>query len=169
MEKAFQKGFLLSKSGSEKPKKPTAECNNSKKQMVCNNPESETKTMDKAIERGFLLDNPATKEKKIMPKINQTMPEESPAQEVSDEKHDNVKSPLLELPRELLEHIFMFLDPNSVKSVACVSKWWNEVVEKPSLWKWAKAKMWQPSLSGDGCTREELYENGLHQLEIEVS
>ena len=60
----------------------------------------------------------------------------------------------------------MFLDPNTIKSVACVCKWWKEVVEKPSLWKWAKAKMWQPSLSGDGCTKEELYQNGLQQLDI---
>ena len=117
--------------------------------------------MEKAFKRGFLLNNPAPKDKKkIEPKINQTE-----LQEIAE----NAKSPMLELPRELLEHIFMFLDPNSVKSVASVCKWWKEIVEKPSLWKWARAKMWQPSLSGDGCTTEEFYKNGLQQLEIVAS
>ena len=165
MEKAFKRGFLLSESGLAKSKKSTSECNNNKKPIECNDAIVKPKTMEKAFKRGFLLNNPVPDDAKIkiLQKVNQTEFEENTAQEISYDDHDNGKSPMLELPRELLEHIFMFLDPNSIKAVACVSKWWKEVVEKPSLWKWARAKMLQPSLSGEGCTR---FENGLQQLEI---
>ena len=165
MEKAFKKGFLLSESGSAKPKKPTSECNTNKELEDCSDAIVKPKKMEKAFKRGFLLNSPVPDEKnKTLQNLNQTELEEIAAQEIIDKEHH--KFPMLELPRELLEHIFTFLDPNSIKSVVCVCKWWKEVVETPSLWKWARAKMWQPSLSGEGCTKEELYENGRQQLEI---
>ena len=155
MEKAFKKGFLLSKSGSSKP---TAKCN--KKPIDCSDPKSEAKTLNKAFKREFLLNNPVPEDQKIIiaqtnKQINQTELEEIDDQNIPDD-----------LPGDVLELIFSFLDPNTIKSVASVSKWWKNVVEKRSLWKWAKAKMTQPSLWEAGCTNEELYANSLQQLEI---
>ena len=34
----------------------------------------------------------------------------------------NDKRLMLEIPKELLEHIFKFLDPGTIKAVACVCK-----------------------------------------------
>ena len=114
MEKAFKKGFLLSESGSAKPKKPTSECNTNKELEDCSDAIVKPKKMEKAFKRGFLLNNPVPDDAKIkiLQKVNQTEFEENTAQEISYDDHDNGKSPMLELPRELLEHIFMFLDPN---------------------------------------------------------
>jgi len=155
MEKVFKPGFLLSN--------PKTESTKNSAPRGYNDPKSESKTMDKVFKRGFLLKNPAQKDKKeIVPNIDNSELGKTNAEKFQDEIQDNT----LELPREVLEHIFMFLDPNTIKAVACVCKWWKEVAELPSLWNWAKAKMCQPSLSGDGCTTEELYQNGLQQLEI---
>ena len=137
MEKAFKKGFLLSKSGSSKP---PAECN--KKPIDCNNPKSEANTLNEAFKRGFLLNNPVPKDQKMIiaktnKQINQTDLEENDFPD--------------ELPRDVLELIFSFLDPNTIKSVACVCKWWKNVVEKcsqgPDMWSLS-------TLGAEGCSAQ---------------
>ena len=107
--------------------------------------------MEKAFEKGFLLKG-STKPKSGG--VSKKGPSDcndpdSEAKPLPLGQHKNSESLMLELPKELLEHIFMFLDPGTIKSVACVCKCWKKIVEKRSFWKWAKVKM---TPIGNPCT-----------------
>ena len=40
--------------------------------------------------------------------------------------------------QDLLELMFKYLDPASVKAASLVSRFWNGVIEKPKYWLWAR-------------------------------
>ena len=107
--------------------------------------------MEKAFQKGFLLKG-STKPKAESEKKKTPSDYNDPKSEAND------KSLMLEIPKELLEHIFKFLDPGTIKAVACVCKWWKKIVEKRPFWKWAKVKMIQ--FSED----EKFYSNSIQKL-----
>ena len=107
--------------------------------------------MEKAFQKGFLLKG-STKPKAESEKKKTPSDYNDPKSEAND------KSLMLEIPKELLEHIFKFLDPGTIKAVACVCKWWKKIVEKRPFWKWAKVKMIQ--FSED----EKFYPNSIQKL-----
>ena len=62
--------------------------------------------------------------------------------EKEDKKHnDDTVDPLMMIPREMVEHIFSFLDPQSIKSVACVE------LERNSGNTNKSSKLWFPKPS----------------------
>ena len=126
--------------------------------------------MEKAFEKGFLLKG-STKPKSGG--VSKKGPSgcndpNSEAKPLPLGQHKNSESLMLELPKELLEHIFMFLDPGTIKSVACVCKWWKKIVEKRSFWKWARVKMKpifsSPSCTLECCTDHKVYTNSIQKL-----
>jgi len=42
---------------------------------------------------------------------------------------------------DLLEMIFGYLDPTSVKTASAVSRTWNSVIEKPKFWRWTTLRL----------------------------
>merc|ERR1712142_1029072 len=83
-------------------------------------------------------------------------------EEYDKKKMKGQKMHFSELPREMVELVFSFLDPLSIQNVACVSRSWKEMVEIPALWRWAK--MSQESLWKD--TSQQLWTDTPQQLEI---
>ena len=127
--------------------------------------------MEKAFQKGFLLKG-STKPKAVS--VSKKSPSgcndpKSEAKSLPLGQHQNSESVILELPKEVLEHIFMFLDPGTIKSVAYVCKWWTKIVEKRFFWKWAKVKI-TPfnnrnfTLGYFTEVEDKLYENSIQKL-----
>lgn len=148
MEKIFIKGFLVKDRGSEVDKKKT---------LKLKDPNTEggktLKNETKSVSQSF-------EDKRIIETKTQGNQREDICEDVGG------RIIMTEFPGELLEHIFKFLDPNTIKNAVCVSKKWKRIMETTSLWKWARAKMFQPNTWEKGRRPDELYGHSLQQIDI---
>ena len=138
MESAFKRGFLLKNNtsieGQQETRKKDNNTNDKQDFSSAPNPtrsEKESERNEKlmrekegALKPGFLLPKDYDQKRKIEDiTVDNSAPDSIEKEHTTGNDEKQIKLDFWELPIEVVENIFSYLDPLSIKEVACVSRY----------------------------------------------